>query len=116
MEQKKLFDSSFLLEMMDGNIKEVKELAFMLFDLGPQMLLDIEEAVDQKDWKKAGDTAHKLKSSLKLWQMEELIPYSLFIETNGRDGNFIDEIQSNFDLLKTGFNQALLEMEMEFNS
>lgn len=110
-----LYSSESLLHMMDGNSEEVKELAFMLFDLGPQMISDIENLIENKNWNEAGSIAHKLKSTLKLWQMNEIVSLAFFIEEHGHKGEKTTEIISNFKLLKEGFNKALAEMKLEFN-
>jgi len=108
------YNASLLLEMMDGNQNEVKELAHMLFDLGPQMINEISECINKGEWKKAGDISHKLKSSLKLWKMDDLVPYAIYIEKNGRNNTNHDEIMKNFTSLKTGLNSVLNLMKEEY--
>lgn len=110
----KLYNSQSLLEMMDENKAEVSELASMLFDLGPQMIIEMEEAIRQKNWIGAGNIAHKLKSTLKLWQMESLVPLAIFIEENGRKSINKDDIFKKFYALEIGFNLAIEEMKLEF--
>ncbi len=111
----KLYDSKNLLAMMDGNTEEIRELAFMLFDLGPQMIDEIERSIKARKWTEAGNTAHKLKSTLKLWGMETLVPLSIFIEEHGRKADDADEISSQFHALKLGFHQVIEQMKLEFN-
>ncbi|RLD46698.1 MAG: hypothetical protein DRI86_02505 [Bacteroidetes bacterium] len=108
------YNPSLLLEMMDGNQNEVNELAHMLFDLAPQMLAEIEFCIDEKKWEMAGDVSHKLKSSLKLWKMNNLVPYALYIEKNGRNNTNYDEIIKNFEALKIGLNKVLILMKKEY--
>jgi len=108
------YNSSLLLEMMDGNQKEVKELAHMLFDLGPQMISEISICIDTDNWKMAGDIAHKLKSSLKLWGMDDLVSYAIFIEKNGRNNTNHSEIIENFKTLESGLIDVLELMKKEY--
>lgn len=115
MSNNKYYDASFLLEMMDGNEAEIKELAQMLIDLGPKMITTIGEAIKEDDWDKAGKEAHKLKSSLKLWQMNELAAYAFFIESKAESMQELDAIKQNFELLKQGFQQALDAMRVEYS-
>jgi len=110
-----LYNPKLLLDMMDGNQQEVNDLAEMLFDLGPKMLQEISSNINNTEWKKAGDIAHKLKSSLRLWQMNELIDLVLFIEINGRNNTRLDELSSTFILLEKGFNEAMIEMKKEYS-
>ena len=101
--------------MMDGNKDEVRELAFMLFDLGPQMIDGIELSLQDAKWIEAGNIAHKLKSTLKLWQMNDLVPLAFFIEDNGRKQENTSDILVKFSALKDGFYKAIEEMKLEFN-
>lgn len=110
----KLYNSQSLLAMMDGNQAEVNELANMMFDLGPQMIQEIRVAIEQNNWIVAGNTAHKLKSTLKLWQMESLVPLAFFIEENGIKSKNQDQIYAKFEILENGFNLAIEEMKLEF--
>ncbi len=114
MSHSKKYSSNTLLEMMDGNRGEVAELAAMLFDLGPKMISEIDKNITTENWKKAADVAHKLKSSLKLWGMTDLIALAVFIETNGKIANETDEIVIQFVSLKSKFLEAIEEMKEEF--
>ncbi len=111
---KKQYNSSLLLEMMDGNQDEIKELAIMLFDLGPQMIDEIKICIDNGDWVKAGDISHKLKSSLMLWQMTDLIPLAVSIEKKGRSNIDHSDIRENFKLLDIELNKVLNRMKEEY--
>ncbi|MCK5847301.1 MAG: Hpt domain-containing protein [Bacteroidales bacterium] len=111
----KLFDSELMMDMMDGNISEVKKIAQMLQSLGPQMIDDIEKAIDNEDWSFAGEAAHKLKTSLNLWQMDKLSDLCVSIENNGRDNINHVNIESNFVELKEGFILAIEQMKEEYS-
>ncbi len=104
-----------MLEMMDGNISEVKEIAKMLLELGPEMINDISSAIDNKEWKKAADTAHKLKTSLKMWGMQEVVNSALFIENNAQKEDEQQEVIKQFEILKLGFAAALNAMQQDLN-
>ncbi len=109
-----LYSSQNLLVMMDDDKKEVKELAYMLFDLGPKMINEIENAISNNELVEAGDIAHKLKSTLRLWQMNSLVPLAIFIETHGRLQDETTELQKQFHQLKEGLEMAIDEMKKEF--
>jgi len=100
--------------MMDGNKQEVIELAHMFFELSPKMLAEIELCIEEEEWIMAGDISHKLKSSLKLWRMNNLVPFAIFIEQNGRNNTNYEGIIENFKLLKDGLEVVLTEMKKEY--
>ena len=109
------FSSDLLMNILDGDSEEVKEMAKMLNSLGPQMIEEIEEAINNKNWENAGTVAHKLKSSLKLWQMEDLVDLAVFIEINGVSSSNHEDIINKFAELKKGFNIVLIAMQEKFN-
>lgn len=108
-----LFSIDFMMEMMDGNVSEVKEIAKMLLVLGPEMINEIGEAIHDEDWIRAGDTAHKLKTSLKMWRMDDIIDIAILIEKNGRNNTNHDNILEDFDRLKNGFDNAVIGLRAQ---
>ena len=110
-----LFSSKGIMEMMDGSHSNVKEIAIMFSTIGPQMIKDIEIAVNNKKWEEVGDIAHKLKTSLRLWQMDSLIDLAVFIEKNAISGNNIEEVIIKSKELQDGFLLAIDELKKEFN-
>lgn len=107
------FSIDFMMEMMDGDMAEVKEIAKMLLDLGPEMINEIGEAIKDGDWIRAGDTAHKLKTSLKMWRMDDIIDIAILIEQNGRSNTNHDSILEDFDRLQNGFDNAMTGLKTE---
>ncbi len=105
------FSTDFMMEMMDGNVSEVKEIAKMLLALGPEMIDEIGLAIKNEDWVVAGDTAHKLKTSLKMWRMDDIIDIAILIEKNGRNNINHENILEDFDKLKKGFENAILGLK-----
>ena len=110
-----LFSSKGMMEMMDGSHSNVKEIAILFSTIGPQMIVDIENAIKDKKWGEVGDIAHKMKTSLKLWQMESLIDLAVFIEKNAKKEIELETIKEKFKILKSGFLQAIVELKLEFN-
>jgi len=101
----KAYDINGFLEMLDGNREELKMMIEMFIDLTPPLLAEMQEAANKKNWKQAGDLAHKLKSSLRLIKADSLVEEALYIEKHGREGIFVDMIplkisQMNLQLLQ----------------
>ena len=104
-----------MMEMMDGNVSEVINIAKMFLEIGPQMIDSIDNAIKTEDWVTASDAAHRLKTSLKLWQMTTLINLAVSIENNGYDSSNADGIKDDFVELKKGLNIALKQIQEEFS-
>ena len=109
-----LYSSKGMMEMMDGSHSNVKEIAILFSTIGPQMIKDTEEAIKNEKWIEVGDIAHKLKTSLRLWQMDSLIDIAVFIEKNARKEIEIDAIKEKFIELKKDFFLAIDELKIEF--
>ena len=105
------FSDSLLFDMMDGNQVEINDIAKMFIELAPQMISEIELAINNQEWEKAGDAAHKLKSSVGLWKIDSALSHVLFIEINGRKNINTKEIESNFQKLVEILDLAIGEMK-----
>ena len=110
-----LYSSKGMMEMMDGSHNNVKEIAILFSTIGPQMIKDAEEAIKNEKWNEVGDFAHKLKTSLRLWQMDSLIDIAIFIEKNARDKNETEAIKEKFIELKKDFLLAIDGLRIEFD-
>jgi HPt (histidine-containing phosphotransfer) domain-containing protein len=112
----KYFKNSLLLEMLDGNTAEVAEMANMFIELAPIMLSDIEVAIASNDFLQASKQAHKLKSSLRLWQMNQMAELASSIEQLGENNTEKNKFIDLFSPLKQGVELALEQMKEEYQA
>lgn len=102
-----------LSQMMDQNDEEVNELMKIFIEMVPTMLNEITKAVQDKDWAKCSDIAHKLKSSMRLWAMDSLDEDMLFIETNGLNAENLEEVEQKIQNLETQLLISISQMKDE---
>jgi HPt (histidine-containing phosphotransfer) domain-containing protein len=72
MLEKKYTDLSYLKEVTGDDDEVLKEFIIMFFDQLPEFKNGLHEHLDNKDYKKLGELAHKAKSSVMTFGMEDL--------------------------------------------
>ncbi len=111
----KLFSTEAISAMLDNDEKEIKELAVMFVEFVPAMMRDLQNAIDSQDWPEAGKQAHKLKSTLKIWQIESLLDAILFIEMKGKVEEDTEEIKQQNQKVQEVLLRVIEQVKEEFN-
>ena len=97
-------DESFIVDMVQTFIANV-----------PEELNKIKGFVNQKNWNKAGQIAHKFASNLLFLEIEELKLIAIEIEENGINETNIEKIPDLIEKLETGCYQIIDELKRDFN-
>ena len=113
MDQEKIYSRTKLLTLMDQNDSEVDALMNIFIEVVPPMLDDFEIFLPGNEWGKIADHAHKLKSSMRLWDMESLEEDIVFIETNAREQTNTEEVAEKLNHLIVELRKAIAMMKME---
>ena len=78
-----------------------KELTIQVMEIFlrqvPEAIQKIEKSIGSKDWKEVFNQAHKIKSSLSVFGLNELREIAFQIESNARDESNTSEINNLFD-------------------
>jgi HPt (histidine-containing phosphotransfer) domain-containing protein len=107
------YNPSLLLEMLGNDLRAVADLSKMFIDLVPQMLHTIEEALENQQWEKAAKDVHKLKSSLRLWSMDNLVKIAVEIENAAEPDFDKSQIVPLFQRLQLALLKAIENMKKE---
>jgi HPt (histidine-containing phosphotransfer) domain-containing protein len=110
----KLYDLTPLAEMLEGDEKEIRVMVEMFVNITPQVAGELKDAADRKEWVKAGDIAHKIKSSLKMMGIFDIAEEALFIEKSGRTGENVDVLASKINELVRELNVVVEQMKTDF--
>ena len=113
MDNHKIYSRNKLSQMMDQNESEVNELMKIFVQMVPTMLEEMDAASINEDWNGAADIAHKLKSSMRLWDMDILDEYVLFIENNAQELKKPQVVLDKIKFLKTELTKAIEQMKLE---
>ncbi|MGB0430005.1 MAG: Hpt domain-containing protein [Bacteroidia bacterium] len=104
-------DLTYLNEISGGDEDFIKEMIETFLEETPKDLDQIKIHFDSKDWAEMGKTAHKMKSSIKMFGFESLKNKALFLEQNGKKGEKIDEFPNVINTFISGVNSALDELK-----
>ena len=108
-----LYNLDSLIQMVDGDEEQLSELNQMFMIHAPQMLEDINEQWEQRNFEKLGAAAHKFKSSIRLWQIDSAVDLILTIEINAKNKKNIDSLPELIASLNTIITTVLKQMQNE---
>jgi HPt (histidine-containing phosphotransfer) domain-containing protein len=97
-------DKEFIQDMIETFVKSV-----------PVELARMKTAIDQKDWYKIGEIAHKFGSNLMYLELDNLKPIIDNIETYGLEMEHIDEIPVLFEKLTIGCDKIIAILKNDFD-
>ena len=84
------FDLEGALERTGGDEEILKEIAELFLEDGPDLLMQIREAIDAKDAGALQKAAHTLKGSVANFGAEEAVETAFRLETMGREDQLSD--------------------------
>ncbi len=102
-------------EMAEGDEDFILSVISVFLEEVPEDLAALETALDQKDREQAYQLAHKIKPNVDLLGMDQTREAALEIETLGKQGADISEMEKLFPMLKKDIQQVVGELKNDFN-
>lgn len=102
-------------EMLDHDEKEIKGMVQMFIEHVPLMMNDLRKAVEAEQWEEAGRQAHKLKSTIRIWQVESIYDDIFFVEVHGKSGDQIPELIEKSKHVLTVLDSVIQQLNEEFD-
>lgn len=90
----KLYNLTSLKESVDNDPEEVREMLQLFIDLGLDTLRNMEEVYQDQNYEELGKLAHRMKSSIRLLEIDSLEPVILSIEKNSKEKRNLDQMDS----------------------
>ena len=115
MANSKIYSRNKLSQMMDQNEEEVDELMKIFVQMVPEMLREMRDFAELEKWPECSDVAHKMKSSMRLWDMDVLDEDVVYIETHGMLSENTESIRERIQNLNTQLLQAVQQMQLEIS-
>lgn len=104
------------LESISGGDKEfIKDMLQTFVKTVPEELKKIQQSIQNSNWKKAGEEAHKFGSNLLYLELNELKNIIITIETYGLEMEHTEEIPVLFDKLSAGCYQIIEQLKNDFD-
>lgn len=85
-------DLTYLNEISGGDKEFIDEMIQTFLEETPKELVIMEQQLATTDWVELSKTAHKLKSSIKMFGMNELRDEVLHIEQSGKNSENLDTL------------------------
>jgi len=102
-------------EMAEGDEDFILSVISVFLEEVPEDLAALETALEQKNREQAYKLAHKIKPNVDLLGMDQTREAALEIETLGKKGGDLSEMERLFILLKKDINQVVGELKNDFD-
>ena len=105
------FDLKGLKEMAEGSEDFLLVMLKSFCSKTPIELEALEEACEQNDFDKVTRIAHKIKPSIDMLEIQELMPLIRKIEKGGK----IEEVKMDIETLSIGISQVIETLRKEYD-
>lgn len=84
---------------LDGDLEQIKDLVETFIESTPDIFLEMKSSVDSENWEQLSKDAHKLKSSVKLFELDEIVEEVIFVEKNAVQLNDKELLRNKYKLI-----------------
>lgn len=113
MEAKRLFDLTNLNEMLGGDKKAILQMVKIFLQATPESLNELNKCYQKNDYDGVSKLAHKLKSSVDIFAINDIKQDIRRLENNTRDNINLDEVPDLVDKINTTLGLAIKQVEEE---
>ena len=113
MDSKKLFDLTNLNEMLGGDQQAIYQMVKIFLQATPESLSELNKCFQKNDLDGVSKLAHKLKSSVDIFCINDIKQDIRRLENNTRDNINIDEVPELVSKLNTILNIAIEQVKEE---
>ncbi len=107
MDSKKLFDLTNLNEMLGGDQKAIFQMVKIFLQATPESLSELNKCYQKDDLDGVSRLAHKLKSSVDIFCVNDIKQDIRRLENNTRDNINVDEVPALVEKLNSVLNQTI---------
>ncbi len=112
----KCINLNYLREISENNESFFKDFINLFLKNAPVSISEMEAALQQNDWEKLRQSAHKIKPSLSYLGMKEIHLAAVSIEENAKKQINLTEIPALLSKIKTTCKKAFAELEQELTN
>lgn len=106
----KIINTNHLNSLSRGNTSFIKEIVTIFLEQNPIEIMELEKAIEFKDYDAIRSIAHKMKTSVGFIGLEQLLEPLNQIETLAIENSNIMGIQPLFEYIKTTCEEAVCEL------
>ncbi len=109
-----IYNLDKLQELSGGDEEFIVSVVEVFIEETPQDLLNLKNAIENKDFEGIYQNAHKIKPNVDLLGMEEVRQNAYDIEMQGRNDKNMEIITKLFPFVETTINDAIVELKKNF--
>jgi HPt (histidine-containing phosphotransfer) domain-containing protein len=113
MESKKLFDLANLEEMLGGDKEAVFQMVKIFLQATPESLSELVRSYEKNDMNGVSKLAHKLKSSIDIFCVDEIKTDIRKLENNTREQINMDEVPGLVEKIDSILSNAIDQVKEE---
>ena len=113
MDSKKLFDLTNLNEMLGGDQKAIFQMVKIFLQATPESLSELNKCFQKNDLDGVSRLAHKLKSSVDIFCVNDIKQDIRRLENNTRDNINVDEVPTLVEKLNSILNETIEQVKEE---
>lgn len=113
IDSKKMFDLTNLNEMLGGDKKAIYQMVKIFLQATPESLNELNKCYQKNDLNGVSKLAHKLKSSIDIFSINDLKLDIRRLETNTRDNINNDEVPGLVDKVNSVINNTIEQVNEE---
>ncbi len=113
MNQTKLYNLDRLSQYVGNDDNQVKEMINIFLNTVPQDIDQLQKSADKEKWDKVYEVAHRIKPSVDVFEMNEVLVDIKRIEKLARDNNIENNLAKLIKKLSEKFNSIILLLKKE---
>lgn len=113
IDSKRMFDLTNLNEMLGGDQKAIFQMVKIFLQATPESLSELNKSYQKEDYDGVSKLAHKLKSSVDIFCVNDIKQDIRRLENNTRDNINIDEVPELVEKINTILNLAIEQVKEE---
>ena len=112
----KLVDLLMIRERANGDIEYIKDMIKMFIDLMPEYFDELKECYNTQNWKELGKQAHKMKTPVAYFGVEELRELFSNIELKAINGTVSETLTSQtMNRINELITESIIELNIELD-
>ena len=113
MDSKRLFDLTNLAEMLGDDKKAILQMVKIFLQATPESLNELNKCFEKNDLQGVSKLAHKLKSSVDIFQVKDIKQEIRRLENNTRDNINLDEVPELVEKINQILSTTIKQVEEE---
>ena len=113
MDSKRLFDLTNLAEMLGDDKKAILQMVKIFLQATPESLNELNKCFEKNDLQGVSKLAHKLKSSVDIFQVKDIKQEIRRLENNTRDNINLDEVPELVGKINQVLSTTIKQVEEE---